>query len=223
MPDRLRQELIQTVAEIRAVLEDQRRLGFDRLHLPSRPSVSPPVPAAAPAPVADPCQVCPLCAGHRNRVAGVGAVPAAVCFVALAPGRSELEQGAPLVGDAGRLLDAILFALGLQRDEVYLTHLVKCALPEKGADPEALTQCGEHLAQELEQVSPRLVVALGETVGRTLLPAVTDGLRGRLHQWQGRSLLVTLHPLELVREPARKREAWADLAPLPRQLRLNGR
>lgn len=160
------------------------------------------------------CTRCPLHKGRTQTVFGVGPQGAAWCFVGEAPGAEEDRQGQPFVGRAGGLLDAMLRALGLSRDEVFIANVLKCR-PPANRDPEPLEveSCLPFLSEQLAQVAPRIIVALGRFAAQSLL--VTDEplsrLRGRVHDYGGTPLVVTYHPAYLLRRPADKGAAWADL------------
>ncbi|MDA8390371.1 MAG: uracil-DNA glycosylase [Gammaproteobacteria bacterium] len=177
------------------------------------------LPAAADpwVPLAARVQDCRLCVLHQTRtqtVLGTGSREARWFFVGEAPGADEDRQGEPFVGRAGQLLDAMLRALSLAREEVYIANVLKCR-PPRNRDPEAaeVQQCLPYLEQQIALVAPTVLVALGRIAAQSLLgtTAPLGGLRGRVHHYQGIPLIVTYHPAYLLRSPADKRHAWDDL------------
>jgi uracil-DNA glycosylase len=163
------------------------------------------------------CRLCPLHETRRHTVFGTGDQSASWMFVGEAPGAEEDRQGLPFVGRAGQLLDAMLHALGLARESVYIANVLKCRPPEN-RDPLGLevTQCEPYLHRQVELVRPRIIVALGRFAAQSLLRS-TDPiarLRGRQHTYAdtGIPLLVTYHPAYLLRSPLDKAKAWDDLS-----------
>lgn len=167
------------------------------------------------------CRGCDLCQRRNQTVFGSGDRHATWLFVGEGPGRTEDQQGAPFVGAAGKLLDSMLTAIGLQRDaDVYLTNVVKCRSTDANGIDHAPSQqqsamCQRYLERQIAMLQPTVIVALGKTAALTLLDCAPDttlsSLRGRLHQVQQRPLVVTYHPAYLLRKPIAKREAWDDL------------
>ena len=166
------------------------------------------------------CQACGLCEGRRQTVFGIGHVQAHCMVVGEAPGEQEDRQGEPFVGSAGQLLDQMLAAIGLTRSEatpaqqVFIANTLKCRPPRnRNPTPDELASCAPFLARQVALVQPRVILAMGRFAVQSLLG--TDEpigrLRGRVHQWQGRSLVVTYHPAYLLRQPADKAKAWDDL------------
>jgi len=166
------------------------------------------------------CQACALGSSRRQAVFGVGHPQAHLMVVGEAPGEQEDQQGEPFVGPAGQLLDRMLAAIGLTRAEappaqqVFIANTLKCRPPRnRNPHPEELAQCAPYLAQQLALVQPRVVLAMGRFAAQQLLG--TDEpigrLRGQVHAWQGRHLVVTYHPAYLLRQPADKAKAWEDL------------
>ena len=167
------------------------------------------------------CQACGLCQGRNKTVFGVGDRQASWMFIGEGPGRQEDMQGDPFVGPAGKLLDNMLRALGLDRQQqAYIANVVKCRpSAEDGRDrpptAEEIAACLPYLQRQVELVQPDVIVALGRiaAVGLLGLPPDTavSGLRGKLHTFQGRPLVVTYHPAYLLRQPADKAKVWRDL------------
>ena len=167
-------------------------------------------------------RACRQCALHRERtrtVFGTGSPDAACMFVGEAPGAEEDRRGEPFVGRAGALLDAMLAAIGLGREEVYIANIVKCR-PPRNRDPRPgeTAACSAYLRRQIEAVSPRLLVAVGRVAAQSLLSTTKPigRLRGRVHRHAegGLPVLVTYHPAYLLRSPLEKRKAWDDLVRL---------
>ena len=150
------------------------------------------------------CRRCPLCQGRRNIVFGVGNSRARLVFVGEAPGREEDEKGEPFVGEAGRLLDRILFAMGLARQDVYICNVVKCRPPNNRTPlPDEIEMCSPFLMRQIRTIKPRLVCCLGAPAVKTLL-GVKEGItkiRGRFYDFQGTKALPTFHPAYILRNP----------------------
>ena len=161
------------------------------------------------------CTACKLRAGCTQTVFGVGDEQAEWLFVGEGPGADEDAQGEPFVGQAGKLLDNMLLAIGLKRGKnVYITNIVKCRPPNNRA-PEAdeIATCLPYLQRQIELIKPRLIVALGKTAATALLgrDAPLGSLRGTLHDYHGIPLVITYHPAYLLRSPMEKAKAWQDL------------
>lgn len=218
MPQRLLNDLREALAAGRSQFEYLRDLGFEEI--PKVSAVTAPATASGResleqirAELGD-CQRCPLGATRKSLVFGVGNPQARLVLVGEAPGRDEDEKGEPFVGEAGRLLDQILFAMGLNRDDVYICNVLKCR-PPNNRDPEAaeVASCEPFLARQLAAIRPQAIVALGRFAIHTLLQTkVPIGrLRGTWQQYQGLPLMPTYHPAYLLRNPIGKREVWADM------------
>jgi DNA polymerase len=160
------------------------------------------------------CQRCRLANTRTRLVFGVGNPQARLVLVGEAPGREEDQRGEPFVGEAGRLLDRILFAMGLQRDEVYICNVLKCR-PPGNRDPEAdeVATCEPFLVRQLAAIQPKVIVALGRFAVQTLLQSKTpiSRLRGSWHRYHDIPVMPTYHPAYLLRNPHGKREVWADM------------
>ncbi len=167
------------------------------------------------------CRGCDLCQKRNQTVFGSGDRQAKWLFVGEGPGRTEDQQGAPFVGPAGKLLDAMLSAMGLQRNaNVYLANVVKCRSTDaQGADhaptPQQIALCKPYLERQIALLQPTVIVALGKIAALTLLecsPGTSlSSLRGQLHSVYQTPTIVTYHPAYLLRKPIAKREAWDDL------------
>jgi DNA polymerase len=161
--------------------------------------------------------VCTKCSLHKTRtqtVFGVGHRRAKWMFIGEAPGADEDRQGEPFVGKAGQLLNAILFAMGLKREEVYIANVLKCRPPgNRDPQPEEVAQCEPYLIRQIELIRPQLIVALGRHAAHSLLKTEVPlgKLRGQKLSYHGTPLFVTYHPAYLLRNPADKRKVWDDL------------
>ncbi len=161
---------------------------------------------------------CTACALHKSRtqtVFGVGDEKAGWLLVGEAPGAEEDQKGEPFVGQAGRLLDAMLAAIDLARGtNVYIANVLKCRPPaNRNPDAAEVAQCSPHLRRQIELIRPRLILAMGRFAVQTLLgtEASIASLRGRLHAYHGVPLIVTYHPAYLLRTLPDKAKAWQDL------------
>ena len=169
---------------------------------------------------------CTRCALHKGRntiVFGVGNPAARLMFVGEGPGADEDAQGEPFVGRAGQLLNNMIAAMGLKREECYIANIVKCRPPgNRTPEPEEANTCTPFLFRQIDVVRPQVLVALGATAATYLLGARQPlaGLRGRVHAYRGMSLIVTYHPAFLLRDPRQKKEAWADLQIAMKELGL---
>ena len=169
------------------------------------------------------CQLCPLCEQRKNIVFGRGNQHAKLVLVGEAPGREEDEQGLPFVGEAGRLLDRILFAMQLSPDEVYICNVIKCRPPHnRDPEPNEIAACEQFLKRQLAAIAPQLIVTLGRFAAQTLLQTKDpiSRLRGHWREYEGIPLMPTFHPAYLLRNPAGKREVWHDMQLVMQ--RLNG-
>jgi DNA polymerase len=164
-------------------------------------------------------QACTLCGLHETRtqvVFGAGDEQADWLFVGEAPGADEDRQGEPFVGRAGQLLNAMLLALGLSRERVYIANILKCRPPRnRDPRPEEAQACRPYLQRQIELLTPRVIVALGRIAAQNLLQTDTPigRLRGRRHVYgqTGIPVVVTYRPAYLLRSPLEKRKAWRDL------------
>jgi len=160
------------------------------------------------------CQLCRLCEKRQNLVFGIGNPQADLVLVGEAPGREEDAKGFPFVGEAGRLLDRILFAMHLSRQDVYICNVIKCRPPNnRDPQPEEIAACEQFLQLQLAAIKPRIIVALGRFAAQSLLKSKQPigRLRGHWHQYQEIPLMPTFHPAYLLRNPAGKREVWEDM------------
>jgi DNA polymerase len=169
---------------------------------------------------------CTRCALHKGRnkiVFGDGSHNARLMFVGEGPGADEDAQGIPFVGKAGQLLNNMIAAMGLKREQVYIANVVKCRPPgNRTPEPDEGNTCSPFLFRQIDVIRPQVLVALGATAATYLLGARQPlaGLRGRVHAFRGSQLIVTYHPAYLLRDPRQKKEAWADLQIAMRELGL---
>lgn len=164
---------------------------------------------------AETCHACEMLAYSRKHVVfGEGNPQATVCFFGEAPGADEDDQGRPFVGRSGMLLTKMIEACRLNREDCYVLNTVKCRPPgNRNPDPGERLNCRPFFEAQLEVIRPQYIVCLGLVAVQTLLETnLSIGrLRGRFHQYRDSKVLATYHPAYLLRNPAAKREAWADL------------
>jgi uracil-DNA glycosylase family 4 len=162
---------------------------------------------------------CTSCELHRSRtqvVFGVGNPTARWMFIGEAPGQEEDRQGEPFVGRAGQLLNSMIRALGMRREDVFIANILKCRPPgNRDPKPAEAMSCRPFLERQVALVDPTLVIAVGRIAAQNLLATETPiaKLRGKVHSFGSRGwpLVVTYHPAYLLRSPGEKRKAWADL------------
>ena len=161
------------------------------------------------------CRACQLCEGRRNTVFGMGDRQADWLIVGEAPGENEDLQGEPFVDQAGKLLDNMLKALGLDRQhKVYIANVLKCRPPgDRNPEPQELARCEPFLRRQVELLQPKIILAMGRFAVQSLLGSdePIGKLRGRSHEYMGVPVVVTYHPAYLLRNLAEKAKAWADL------------
>lgn len=175
------------------------------------------------------CRACGLCQGRTQTVFGVGDRQADWMVVGEAPGREEDRLGEPFVGQAGKLLDNMLAAIGLSRradaqpgaadrgrplQGVYIANVVKCRPPNnRNPEPEEIAACEPYLKRQIALVQPRIILAMGRIAVHSLLKtnAPIGRLRGRVHTYEGVPVVVTYHPAYLLRALPEKAKAWQDL------------
>ena len=169
------------------------------------------------------CTRCRLHKGRTNLVFGVGNPNAELMFVGEGPGADEDAQGEPFVGRAGQLLNNMINAMGLKREDVYIANVVKCRPPgNRTPEKDECDVCSPFLLRQIEVIQPKVIVALGAVAAKNLL-AVNDSmanLRGRWYDFRGSRLTVTYHPAYLLRDPRQKKEAWKDLQMVMKYLGL---
>ncbi len=162
------------------------------------------------------CQACGLCTTRAQVVFGVGNRQAEWLVIGEAPGADEDQQGEPFVGRAGKLLNPMLLAIGLKREQVYIANILKCRPPEnREPAPEEAEKCRPFLERQIELIRPRIILAVGRIAAQNLLNTDTQigKLRGQVHRLGPSRLpvVVTYHPAYLLRSPREKRKSWDDL------------
>lgn len=164
--------------------------------------------------IVGPCTRCKLCEGRNQVVFGQGDANAKLVFVGEGPGAEEDRTGLPFVGAAGDLLNRMIVAMGLQREQTYICNVVKCRPPgNRVPEPDEMFHCGPFLRAQLQIIKPALIVALGKTPTQFLLQnqAPMGKLRGQFASYEGIPVMPTYHPAYLLRNPAAKRQVWEDL------------
>ncbi|MBD1399209.1 uracil-DNA glycosylase [Pelobacter sp. M08fum] len=237
MTDKLYHECYTLVCQARRLLEELEELGFNppapldtrqnRLIDTVAPAVMPPsVVGETLSDLRSEVELCCACPLHETRktvVFGRGNPAANLVFVGEAPGHEEDQQGEPFVGEAGRLLERILFAMGLSADDVYICNLIKCR-PPANRDPHAneVVACEPYLKRQLALLKPTIIVTLGRFAAQTLLGVQTpvSRLRGQWHSYEGVALMPTFHPAYLLRSPQEKKQVWEDMTKVKQRLGL---
>lgn len=160
------------------------------------------------------CTACGLAQSRTQTVFGVGNISAKLMIIGEAPGFYEDKQGEPFVGRAGQLLNAMLQAIGLERNSVYIANILKCRPPNnRDPSPEEVSTCTPFLEKQIQLVKPMLLLAVGRIAAHYLLHTKSSmtQLRGKQYQYQHIPLIVTFHPAYLLRNPSDKSKAFADL------------
>jgi DNA polymerase len=160
------------------------------------------------------CRKCGLCETRTQTVFADGQPAAKLLLVGEAPGRDEDAQGVPFVGRAGQLLNKMLAAIDVRREEVYICNVLKCRPPDNRTPlPEEVERCLPYLEQQIALIRPTLICALGLSAAQALLgtKASMTSMRGRTFEFRGVPLIPTYHPAALLRNPGLKRDAWVDL------------
>ena len=163
------------------------------------------------------CGLCPLHEGILHKVPGQGDEHAPLMLIGEGPGQVEDEEGLAFVGPAGQLLTRMLAAISLPRDRVYICNIVKCRPPHNRVpEPEEADACRLHLRNQFALVRPKVIVLLGSTAAKSILgPEIRITRdRGRWYERKGVWFMPTYHPSALLRDPAKKREAWEDMQSL---------
>ncbi len=229
MPEKLYHECRELISQCRETLTDLTQWGFDTVTSSGRETL--PVCPLGPGTVTrtaecrpatldelaaslQDCRGCPLCQQRRQVVFGAGNPQADLVLIGEAPGREEDEKGCPFVGEAGQLLERILFAMKLTREDVYICNVIKCR-PPKNRDPQEdeIAACQQFLKLQLAAIRPRLIITLGRFATQTLLQSKEpiSQLRRRWHAYDSVPVMPTYHPAFLLRMPAAKREVWEDM------------
>ncbi len=160
------------------------------------------------------CLKCPLGQTRTKFVFGTGSQKADVMFIGEAPGADEDAQGEPFVGRAGQLLNKIIEAVGMKREDVYICNILKCRPPNNREPlPSEMETCSPYLLKQIELIKPKFIICLGRISAQWLLRTndALSSLRGRTHEFMGSTLIVTYHPAALLRNPNWKRPAWEDM------------
>lgn len=173
------------------------------------------------------CQKCPLCETRKNLVFGEGFSDTEIVFVGEGPGADEDEQGRPFVGRAGKLLERMIKAMGYEgRQSVYICNVLKCRPPEnRYPTDEEVVACFPTLVKQLQAISPKVIVTLGNLATQTLL-GVSDGItsmRGKWQTWNGLKVMPTYHPAYALRDKRAKKPMWRDMMKVLRILGRNPR
>lgn len=160
------------------------------------------------------CERCPLHETRKQTVFARGNSNARLMIIGEAPGFYEDQQGQPFVGKAGGLLNKMLSSVGLSEEDVYIANVLKCR-PPNNRDPNAeeINQCCDYLAQQIDLVAPKIMLAVGRFAGQFLLKATLplNKMRKKLHEYNGTPVLVSYHPAYLLRNPVDKKNAYSDL------------
>lgn len=228
MTKRLSEEILNIVGLLKTNLEYQKALGIGHIQLAEQTmqSFKDTPPKAHSIKLSDvrrelgDCRRCKLHTTRKNIVFGAGNQRSHIVFVGEAPGRDEDVQGKPFVGQAGKLLELMLEAINLRREEVYICNIVKCRPPEnRNPEKDEIEACGPFLTKQIEAIEPRIICALGTLAAHTLLKTKESisKLRGVIHTYHGIRLIPTYHPAFLLRNPYKKREAWEDIQLIQRE------
>lgn len=167
------------------------------------------------------CQRCSLCKTRTQTVFGSGSAHADLMIIGEAPGANEDKQGKPFVGRAGELLTAMLNAIGIERENIFIANILKCR-PPNNRDPsvEEVASCTPYLKQQISLIKPKLIVAVGRIAAQFLLDTKTPlgRLRNQTHDYANTPLIVTYHPAYLLRSPKEKRKSFQDLIKIKQAL-----
>ncbi|HTA22472.1 MAG TPA: uracil-DNA glycosylase [Terriglobales bacterium] len=170
------------------------------------------------------CTRCPLHKqGRKQIVFGVGNPRAELMFIGEAPGADEDQQGEPFVGRAGQLLNNMIKAMGIKREDVYIANIIKCRPPgNRTPERDECDTCSPFLMRQIGAIKPKAIVALGAVAAKTLLAinAPMSEFRGHWYNFRGTKLAVTYHPAFLLRDPRQKKETWKDLQMVMKELGL---
>ncbi len=238
MNDKLYHECYRHVCQARSLLENLQAWGFDTVTPVLKKSDVGSVvdEKIVPAPdvvktldelkdEVERCQRCSLARSRSKTVFARGNPRADLVFVGEAPGFEEDRQGLPFVGEAGGLLDRILFAMGLSEKDVYICNLIKCRPPaNRNPAADELAACRPYLECQLSLLEPRVIVTLGRFAAQLLLAVQTpvSHLRGNWYEYQGVAVLPTFHPAFLLRSPAAKKLVWEDMKKVKQRLISEG-
>ena len=162
------------------------------------------------------CELCDLHRGRTQTVFGVGDSHADWLVIGEAPGAEEDRQGEPFVGRAGKLLNAMLLAIGLQREQIFIANILKCRPPNnRDPKPEEVLACEPYLKRQIAMIQPKIIMAVGRIAAQNLLKRDTPigKMRGQVYEYADTKIpvVVTYHPAYLLRSPREKRKSWQDL------------
>lgn len=160
------------------------------------------------------CRACKLCENRKNAVPGEGPATAEVMFIGEGPGFHENEQGKPFVGQAGHFLDQLLEAAGLQRENVFITNVVKCRPPQnRDPEPDELATCNQFLERQIEAIKPRVIVTLGRfSMAHFVENGKIGAIHGKAHLVDDQLVVTMYHPAAALHQPALKGTLMADFA-----------
>ena len=168
------------------------------------------------------CIRCGLCEGRTQIVFGTGDLSAKLMFIGEAPGFDEDRQGEPFVGAAGQLLNKMIAAMGLRREEVYIANIIKCRPPNnRDPFPDEMDTCKPFLLKQVEIIQPKVICTLGRFSAQNLLGVTTSitRLRGKWYRYQDIPLMPTFHPAYLLRNPQDKKLVWHDMQMIMAELK----
>jgi uracil-DNA glycosylase family 4 len=222
------QKAEEIIADLKSYLQYLREIGIEALPISEeRPeNVSRPTPATLDE-IRRELGDCKRCKLHRTRrtiVFGEGSGKAKLMLIGEGPGFDEDLQGRPFVGKAGQLLTRILHSIHLQREEVYITNIIKCRPPQnRNPEPDEINSCNPFLMNQIHAIQPKIICALGTFSAQTLLKTDTKitALRGKFHEMAGIRVFPTYHPAYLLRNPERKREVWEDMKQISQWMKEN--
>lgn len=172
------------------------------------------------------CQRCGLGSSRTELVYGIGNPNARLVLVGEAPGHEEDQKGEPFVGEAGRLLDKILQAMGMQREDVYICNVLKCRPPNnRDPQPDEVATCEAFLVRQIAAIKPQVIIGLGRFAVHSLLKTKIpiSRIRGEWQSYHGIPLMPTYHPAYLLRNPEGKRDVWEDMKEVMRRLQNEAR
>jgi uracil-DNA glycosylase family 4 len=199
----------------------------DELFVVPKPEAGAGDPAAALRMIREDLGECTRCRlhkqGRKQIVFGVGNPRAELMFIGEAPGADEDQQGEPFVGRAGQLLNNMIKAMGIRREDVYIANIIKCRPPgNRTPERDECDTCSPFLMRQIAAIRPKAIVALGAVAAKTLLAinAPMSEFRGRWYDFRGTKLAVTYHPAFLLRDPRQKKETWKDLQMVMKELGL---
>ncbi len=224
MPENIAQAKYALIAQAHGLLTELQALGVDEIYVPEVEQTTKAESLVDIQNELHNCQRCPLAEERTNLVFGGGNPQAQIVFVGEGPGREEDQQGIPFVGEAGQLLDRILFAMGLQRSDIYICNVIKCRPPNnRNPANDEIAACEPFLQRQLAAIKPQVIIALGKFATQVLLgqPVAITKLRGQWQSYQNIPLMPTLHPAYLLRSPSAKRDVWHDMKQVLHHLRVS--